>query len=321
MLLAMPASPAPLVLVTGNEELLVERAVRRLLEEAGADASGDAAAVAEIDVGDLATGGIRGSAAPSLFGGQSVVVVRGIERMKKKDDDGGDSFGPARAELLDYVSSPDPDAVVVLVHAGGVMGRDVVSAAKKAGAQVVDVSTPAKGSERDSHRRAFVVSEFRGLKIQVAPQAADLLVVAVGSDLRSLAGACAQLAADVKGEGGSRVDVDVVGRYYGGRAEVDSFAISNLLMSGRTANALVLLRQMLAHEPLAKVGPMLVGAIAYRVRQEVSSSRGGWQPAALARAVKAVAAADSAVKGGEADGEYALERMIISVSQARGAAR
>jgi DNA polymerase-3 subunit delta len=318
MLAAMPSLSAPLVLVTGNEELLVERAVHKLVASV-AEGDGEATVV-EIDVAGLAAGGVRAAAAPSLFGGTSVVVVRGVERMKKTDDDGGDGFAAARAELVDYFGSPDLESMVVLVHAGGVMGRDVVAAAKKAGAKTVDVTSPSKGTERDSHRRAFVISEFRDHKVQVAPAAADLIVVAVGNDLRSLAGACSQLAADVQGAGGSRVDVDLVGRYYGGRAEVDSFAIGNLLMSGRTAQALVLLRQMLAHEPLAKVGPMLVGAIAYRVRQEASKYRGGgWQPDALARAVQAVAAADFAVKGGEADGEYALERMIISVSQARSA--
>jgi DNA polymerase-3 subunit delta len=318
MLTPMPTLFAPLVLVTGNEELLVERTVHELV--ASVTEGGEDATVVDIDVASLGAGGIRSSAAPSLFGGTSVVVVRGVERMKKKDDDGGDGFAAARAELLDYFGGPDPEAMVVLVHAGGVMGRDVVAAAKKAGAQTVDVTSPSKGAERDSHRRAFVTAEFRAHKMQVAPAAADLIVVAVGNDLRSLAGACSQLASDVQGAGGARVDTDLVSRYYGGRAEVDSFAIGNLLMTGRTAHALVLLRQMLAHEPLAKVGPMLVGAIAYRVRQEASKYRGGgWQPDALARAVQAVAAADSAVKGGEADGEYALERMIIAVSQARGA--
>jgi len=321
MLTAMPTPPAPLVLVTGNEELLVERAVHELVASV-TEAGLDDATVVEIDVAGLTAGGVRSAAAPSLFGGTSVVVVRGVERMKKKDDDGGDGFAAAREELLDYFSDPDQESMVVLVHAGGVMGRDVVTAAKKAGAKHVDVASPSKGAEREAHRRAFVTSEFRAHKMQVAPAAADLIVVAVGYDLRSLAGACSQLAADVQGAGASRVDVDLVSRYYAGRAEVDSFAIGNLLMSGRTAHALVLLRQMLAHEPLARVGPMLVGAIAYRVRQEASTYRGGgWQPAALARAVQAVAAADIAVKGGEADGEYALERMIISVSQARGARR
>ncbi len=322
MLAAMPPLPAPLVLVTGNEELLVERAVRQFVESAADDGvDAESATVVEVDVAELAAGGIRSAAAPSLFGGASVVVVQGLERMKKKDDAGGDPFAAARAELLDYFSAPDADAMVVLVHAGGVMGRDVVTAAKKAGAQTVDVSSPPKGAALEAHRRTFVTAEFASHKVQVSSEAAALIVVAVGTDLRSLSGASAQLAADVQGAGGSRVDVDVVSRYYAGRAEVSSFAIGDFLMGGRTSQALVLLRQMLAHEPLAKVGPMLVGAIAYRVRQEVSNVNGSWQPAALAGAVRAVAAADSAVKGGEADGEYALERMIISVSQARGARR
>jgi DNA polymerase-3 subunit delta len=270
----------------------------------------------------LQPGDIRAAATPSLFGDSPVVVVVGLDRLKKKDDDGSDPFGTARAELLDYVARPDSDAVVVLVHGGGPVGRDIVTAAKKAGATTVDVSSPpkSKGREVEAHRRQFVVAELDRLKLRVTPQAADLLVVAVGSDLRSLAGACSQLAADANLAGGSRVDVDLVGRYYGGRAEVDAFGISDHLMRGRTAQALALLRQMLGNEPLQKVGPMLVGGIAWRVRQRAAQRPSdGWTPEALSHALAALAAADAAIKGGEADAEYALERMLITIGGARTA--
>jgi DNA polymerase-3 subunit delta len=163
-----------------------------------------------------------------------------------------------------------------------------------------------------------VVAELHRLTLKVTPQAAELLVAAVGSDLRSLAGACSQLAADANLPAGSRIDVDLVGRYYGGRAEVDAFAISDDLMRGRTAHALALLRHMLANEPLAKVGPMLVGGVAWRVRQRVGQQpTDGWTAEALAKAMRSLAAADAAVKGGEADAAYALERMVISIGRAR----
>lgn len=294
--------------------------MRELVGGAVGDPDDAESSTVELEAAELRAGTLRAAASPTLFGGSAVVVVQGVERLRKADDDGQELSQEPRAELLGYLDHPDADAVVVLVHAGGPTGRDVVTAAKKAGAHVVDVSSPprAKARELEAHRKQFVTAEFRRLRLQVTKEAADLLVVAVGSDLRSLAGACAQLAADANLEGGSRVDVDLVSRYYGGRAEVDAFKISDHLMGGRTAQALGLLRQLLGNEPVQRVGPMLVGGIAYKVRQRIDrSSSDGWTPEGLATAMRALAAADVAIKGGEADAEYALERMVITIGRAR----
>jgi DNA polymerase-3 subunit delta len=47
----------------------------------------------------------------------------------------------------------------------------------------------------------------------------------------------------------------------------------------------------------------------------------GWRPEALVEAFHAVATADADVKGGAADQDYAVERMLLSVVQARGTGR
>jgi DNA polymerase-3 subunit delta len=44
----------------------------------------------------------------------------------------------------------------------------------------------------------------------------------------------------------------------------------------------------------------------------------GWDAGGLATALRAVASADAAVKGAEGDAEYALERAVLAVSDARG---
>jgi DNA polymerase-3 subunit delta len=46
----------------------------------------------------------------------------------------------------------------------------------------------------------------------------------------------------------------------------------------------------------------------------------GWTPGGLAKAIKAVAQADADVKGASGDAGYALERMVITVSQSHGRA-
>ena len=68
------------------------------------------------------------------------------------------------------------------------------------------------------------------------------LVDALGSDLRELANACAQLVADTTGT----VDRAVVERYHAGRVEVTGFKVADAAVEGRYEEALRLLRHALA---------------------------------------------------------------------------
>ncbi len=57
--------------------------------------------------------------------------------------------------------------------------------------------------------------EFRTAGVRVSPEVIELVVEAVGSDLRELAAACSQLVADT----GGKIDASAVQRYYSGKAE------------------------------------------------------------------------------------------------------
>ena len=80
MLTAMAV--APLTVITGNEELLVERALKRLITEAGLDVE-----VVEISARAVQPGQLTVAASPSLFGGAPVVVVNGIEALVQSSDE------------------------------------------------------------------------------------------------------------------------------------------------------------------------------------------------------------------------------------------
>ena len=82
--------------------------------------------------------------------------------------------------------------------------------------------------------RRFVSAEVRSHGGRIAEDAADLLVQAVGQDLRALAAAASQLASDFPGE---PLTEAVVRQYFGGRAEVKSFAIADAAIYGRAAPA------------------------------------------------------------------------------------
>ncbi|WP_218162386.1 DNA polymerase III subunit delta [Streptomyces sp. Ag109_O5-10] len=311
----------PLTLAVGQEELLLDRAVQQVVAAArAADADTD---VRDLNPDQLQPGTLAELTSPSLFAERKVVVVRNAQDLS------ADTVKDVKA----YLGSPAEEITLVLLHAGGVKGKALLDAARKAGAR--EVACPKMTKPAD--RLAFVRSEFRALGRSATPEACQALVDAIGSDLRELASAVTQLAADVEGT----IDEAVVGRYYTGRAEASSFTVADRAVEGRTAEALEALRWSLA----TGVAPvMITSALAQGVRAigKLAGARGGQRPADLARelgmppwkidrvrqqmrgwtpdgvavALRAVAEADAGVKGGGDDPEYALEKAVVTVAQA-----
>lgn len=317
---------APLTLAVGQEELLLDRAVAQVVAAARA-------ADPETDVRDLAPGALQpGTLAeittPSLFAERKVVVVRAAQ------DLAADTVKDVKA----YLAAPADEVIMVLVHAGGAKGKGLLDAARKAGAREVPCAKLAKAAER----LAFVKGEFRSAGRSATEEACRALLDAIGSDLRELASAVAQLAADAEGP----IDEAVVARYYSGRAEATGFEVADLAVTGRTAEALERLRWALAvGQPPTGItyalasGVRSIGRLATagrgmrpadlarelgmppwkidRVRQQMR----GWTGDGVAAALTAIAEADAAVKGGSDDPAYALERAVVSVSRAARSGR
>jgi DNA polymerase-3 subunit delta len=319
---ASPTAVPPLTLVLGPEELLVERAVAAASRMIRAvDPEADVIAVA---AGSVEFGALSELTAPTLFAQRRLLVFR----------DAQDLSGPVLAEVETLLADPPEDTSVLLAHAGGAKGKGLIDTAKKAGAVVVDCAEV----KRIGDRLGFVSGEFRTASRRISPDAAKALLDSVGGGLRELAGACAQLVADTTGT----VEVDTVRRYYAGRADVTSFAVADLAVEGRTAEALVQLRWAISCgvEPVLIVAAMAMGLRniaklggAPRTAKpadlardlgmppwkidRVRSQLRGWDSLGVARALQAVAAADADVKGAAASPGYALERMLVAVGAAR----
>ena len=199
---------------------------------------------------------------------------------------------------------------------------------------------------KDADKAEFVAEEFRAAGREATPRAVRALVEAVGSDLRELAAACAQLISDVprQGPGGTqvRVDVDDVNRYHGGRSEVTGFRVADAVVAGQREHALGLVR----HAIDAGVDPIpMLAVIALKLRTmiKVAGVHGGrsgdlarqlgmapwqvdrarrdlrgWTADALAEGMLALAEADNAVKGGGRDAVYAVEKAVMTITAARG---
>lgn len=309
------------MLILGDEELLVARAVDRAVEAArAADPDAD---VRQYEAGTLNAGELAEMLSPSLFGGRRLLVVRS----------GQDARKDLAAALLSYAADPDPDVTLVFTHAGGAKGKALADGLRGAGASVV----PAGKVTRHRERVEFVRDEIRRLGGRAGEDAAEALIAAVGTDLRELAAACSQLIADT----GGRIGADTVARYYRGRAEVSGFTVADATMVGDVPGALEALRWALHvgvdPVPIADAiadGVRTVARVASAGRgspYQLASSLGmpawkieraqrqgrGWTPEALVDAMQAAADCNAAVKGGAEDREYALEQAIFAVAQAR----
>ncbi|HET8602173.1 MAG TPA: DNA polymerase III subunit delta [Segeticoccus sp.] len=309
------------VLVAGPEDLLADRALEQVVENATAADPGTE--VIRLSAETYEGGELAMHASPSLFGGAKVIVVRGLH----------EAPDVLQTDLLAYLAAPADDVTLVVVHGGGNRGKKVLDTLKKARARVIDC--PAVKSDRDKSQ--FIANEFRSKGRKVSPDGVRALLEAVGKDLRELAQACAQLVEDTTGV----VDEQVVARYHGGRVEATGFKVADAALAGNAGEALRLLRHAIAagDNPVPIVAVLAlqlrqlvkVGAAGRGSSQQLAKELGmapwqvdqarrklnGWSADALGRSIQAVAAADFDVKGGGRDPIYAVERAILTIARER----
>lgn len=276
--------------------------------------------VNRLRAGDVSTNELAELLSPSLFADERVVILESADEAGK---DAVALIGSAAADL-------PPGTVLVVLHSGGGRAKALATQLQELGARIHQCAKIAKAAERS----AFVRGEFRALKIKVDDDTVAALLEAVGSDIRELAAACSQLAADT----GGQVNEASVRRYHSGRAEVTGFDIADKAVAGDiggSAEALrwamsrgvanVLLADALAEavHAIARVGPLsgdpyqLAGEIGmppWRVEKVQKQSR-RWSRDKVAAAIRLVAALNADVKGAAADPDYALEDAVRKVAQ------
>ncbi len=309
-----------LVLVQGAEGLLADRAISEIVT------SKPGAQVIILSADEIESGVITDNLAPSLFADARVVVIKEIQDLTSDCSD----------EISDYLENQDENLTLVLWHKGGVKGKALVDKIKKAKAEIIVVEVIKKDSEKSD----FIRSEFKKLERKVSTEAISALIDSLGSDLQELSAACSQLASDVAFS--KIIDEDDVRAYQQGRVESTGFDVADAALDGKTAIALISLRNALATgtDPV-----LIVSAIASSLRTlakvsgQSSSTKSfelasilalppwqidkarrqltGWSEIGLTKAVIAIANADADIKGAASDPIYALERAIMTVCSAR----
>ncbi|MFD1214133.1 DNA polymerase III subunit delta [Arthrobacter sp. GCM10027362] len=309
--------PAPIVLVSGPEDYLAQRAKQRL--RALVRAQQPDVELTLMDAAGYAPGELAMTASPSLFGESKLIEVSSVAQMN-------DEF---LKDALAYVQSPAEDAILVLHHAGGVRGKKLLDAVRASGAPVVDC----QALKKDSDKLDFVRREFKDARRSIDAGAAQALVAAVGSSLPDLAAACAQLIADTTGS----ITEEAVDKYYGGRVEATGFKVADAAVSGRGDLALAALRHALA----TGLDPVpIVAVLALKLRQ-IAKVKGAsvtakdlgmapwqfdqarkearyWDPESLARCIRLLAETDAQVKGSAKDPQYAVERAVTVIAASAG---
>jgi DNA polymerase III subunit delta len=312
-----------ITMVTGPEEFLGERAISAV--RSAVRSHDEEAEFSETMAASLTMATLGDMAAPSLFSTTRCVVVRRLEDLPEESAPG----------LLDYAADPAEDVALVLAHSGGQKGSGLLTRLRKLAGVTEVKSAPLTMREFPG----FIVNELRGRNVRIEPDAADFLIQAVGQDLRALSAAASQLANDFEGQ---PLTVDMVKKYFGGRAEAKSFAVADHTIYGQAARALEELRWALDRG----TAPVLVtSAMATGLRslaRFMSAPRGmrnndlmrevgvpawkldtlrrqshGWDDDGVGRAIRTVARADADIKGQASDPAYALEKMVLDVVRAR----
>lgn len=284
------------------------------------------AEVTEVAAVDLADGRFADLIGGSLFATDAVVVVTDLASLPEE----------ALPLVKQTALEPHDELCLVLVHGGGVKGKALLDALKKAKVPTINAD-PIKPWELPK----FVATEARQLRMTLDDQASQSLVDAVGTDLRSLSAALHQLSSDYEGE---QVSAAMVRRYFGGRAEVTSFAVADDALAGRQGAALEKLRWAMATGGVAPV--MVTSALASQLRglgkylelragrfsdQDLARQVGvppwklkdlnrlsrDWSSRRVALAIRAVAKADEEVKGAATDPGFALEQLVLAISSTR----
>lgn len=314
------ARPAPVVLVSGPEDFLADRATRAIraaLLEAHSDLE-----VHDVDAAGYTAGELFTIASPSLFAEPRLIRVEGVEKCS-------DAF---LADAKRYVAEPADDTTLVLRHGGGQRGKALLDLVRGGAGGGIEVLCPEV--KRDQDRLAFAQAEFRRLGAQITPGALRMIVAAYSGGIGELAGACVQLVSDA----GSRLTEDEVNRATEGRVETNAFKVADAATAGRAADALVLLRQALSTgtDPI----PMLAALnMKVRAMARVYGARGsggqlakelgmapwqvdralrevrGWREEDLAKCIDLAAETEWLLKGGSRDPEYALEKYVLVVAR------
>jgi len=327
------ADLASVYLITGTDRPKVVRALRRLRDRVGDEATELLSA--------HETSGEDAVAACNALGlftvERRLVVVEDVERWKAAD----------LKALDDYVRAPAPATVLVLVGSDVKRDSALAKAAAKAG-EVLVYDLPKRGRKADLPR--WVEAQLRERGVLIDPDAARALVELVGENAHELAGEVDKLATWAEGE---RIGEREVAAFVPARAEAPPFDLTDAWGSRDVAGVLAASERLVERsgdanrDVFLRVAGLVTSHVG-RVRDCRRLNAEGVPPAAAAERLKRnryyvqklyeqagnfsedeldgaivrLARLDLALKGGsKLPGELEFTRALIDVTRGAGPAR
>jgi len=313
-----------LYLLLGSESALADRALAKL----NAELKEEKCEITTIAAPDAILGDISDALAPSLFSERRALIIKDLQDLPEE----------SREEITRYLDAPDDLTTLIFVHKGGVKGKALLDAIKKAKPEIISCEPLKKEAEKEE----FVKSLFLDSGRKATAGAIAALVAALGSDMRELQAAVSQICLDA--QAGKTIDEGIVDKFHQGRIETTGFDVADATLDGNLPGALVALRSALetGTDPvmitsaiasnlrsLAKVSGVNRGVKSFEVAGELGMAPwqidkarrqlAGWSPRSIAKAVQAIALADAQVKGASSDPIFALEKALATITQVRAA--
>jgi DNA polymerase III subunit delta len=324
----MASDLKPVYLIAGSDRPKIQRALRRLRDRVGEDAT-------ELLSAQEANGEDAVAACNSLGllgGGGRLVVVDDVDRWKAPD---------AKA-VAAYLSSPAPGTVLALV--GSEVKKD--SALAKACAKAGDVLVYDVPKRRIPD---WVAKQFADRGVSADPEAVRVLVELVGEDPEELASEVDKIATWAGGETVGTREVELLAA---GCAEVPGYELTDAWGRRDLPGALAACQTLLERsgDPVSRTVPALIGLLVAhvgRVRdcqaladegltareaasrlkrhpfyvEKLYAQARSYGPDELRDAIVRLAELDHAVKGGSRLAvDLELERALIEITRPRAAA-
>lgn len=324
----------PAYLFSGDDEVKIDQARKRLAARAEADGS-----TFESISGDALTpeNFVMTLTSPSLLPGTRIVLADGIEKWKAAD------IGPV-ADAVALLDDPTMDAVAVLICRKKPL-KAIIDAVSKVGGEAREFKPPS-----DSELPGWLVTQAKRLDVELAPDAAQLMIAIVGkpdkrvsaaknwSPKRRLMSELEKLA--TAAGAGATIDVSLVEALVKGESTAEVFVLMDHALSGNRDAAIRDAEILLSS---GQAPPLIVAMLARSFGQAQSAAalqeagRGGEiadqlgiQPwlakklgqqarerggSSLRAALVEIARLDDAVKGGSAiDSETELIRSISVIA-------
>jgi DNA polymerase-3 subunit delta len=315
----------PVYLIIGGDRPKIQRALRRLRDRIGEDAT--EVLSAHEAAGDDAVAACN--ALGLLGGGSRLVVVEEVDRWKAAD---------VKA-IAGYLGSPAPGTVLALVGTELKKDSALAKACAKAGDILVYDVTKRRLPE-------WVTKQFSDRGVTVDGEAARLLVEVVGEDPEELA---SEVDKSATWAGGDPIGTHEIELLAAGRAEVPGYELTDAWGRRDLAGALTACQTLLERsgDPVSRTVPMLIGMLVGhvgRVREGQAFAEEGltpreaaarlkrhpfyveklfaqarnYGPDELRDAVVRLAELDHAVKGGSRLAvDLELERALIDITKPR----